>query len=406
MTFQDRLPPADLFDIAGTVRIGLEFPLPGPEPEPLRGCARRLRDSAELLRTCLDRVRRLGLEQSFWSGSAADEFAALVRKAPRHLNAVADRYDAYARVLDRYAGTVEPIRAELFRDRAALQTAWDQWRVAGEDKAASSRALASCVARYQRVRADYDRWVAACMSAARQLHHIDDHDPLHNPHGLHALMNAASGVCSQLSQMCALAGVLCVLVCPVAAPVFFAASAALSAAQVAADVDRAVQFGEDVSATQFAEGALGAVPFSGVGKAGLAGVRAARNSTGAGVRAARAVTASARSVGITARETAVSGLDGATSFASVGPRAAFGQGFGRATVKSAGQHWEDIAGTQFQDITGHSPVDAMFNGFGGGPFRLRPLPGDRVAAQVHLPGGQQSRRVVITLPGTTTGLLR
>lgn len=77
-----------------------------------------------------------------------------------------------------------------------------------------------------------------------------------------------------ISTLAAAAGLIALVVCPVLAPVLFAVATTSAGVQTAADIDRKVQYGEDVSPFDFADDTLGLVPASGLLKAARAGARA------------------------------------------------------------------------------------------------------------------------------------
>ena len=283
------LPAAHPGNLAAAVEQALCHPLPGSDPDAVRLTARQLAGTAEVLRSALARVRTLGQEQSFWVGAAAVQFADLAGRAPKHIDAVADRYQGYAAVLRSYAVRVETIRTELALRRSQLQTAWSAYQSA----AAAVRTMAGPIGvppcgptaapgpesdeviyRHRRVADAFNEWNAAASAAAHALSGVNGHNALHNPHGLHAFVDDLSAYAGDISSIASVAGVIALVVCPVLAPVLFAVATAAAAAKTAADVDRKIQYSEDVDTFDFADDALAIVPASGLLRAGRVGIRA------------------------------------------------------------------------------------------------------------------------------------
>ncbi|MCW2526470.1 MAG: hypothetical protein JWM76_1330 [Pseudonocardiales bacterium] len=391
-----RLPPANPADVRAAVSSGVGAALPGSAPDRVSAAARALRANAAALRSVLAQVRRLGQEQSFWTGSAAEEFGRIVAQAPNHIDSVCARYEGYATILDEYVAILVLVRAGIPRRQRQLYEA-GRLLTACSTPPEQQRAGDGCLAVYALLRGEYEAVYFAAQSAARKLHRLDDTSALQNPQGWHALANSASGVFETLSKWSAELGLLAILVCPAAAPLFFAAAAAFSAAQLATDVVRSTTLGEHVSFTRYAEATIGVVPFTGLAKAGVAGVRAARAGEGIASGAARGGAAALKSVSTGAVTEAREGvrelsqLEG-RQWLSVSDR-----------VLSFAAHTEDVLSFGYDRKTGTSPVAATVHevaartnadtAAGGAPRT-----GEQVPVAVRVGEGPGLRRVTITIP--------
>ncbi len=294
-----------------SVHEALHFPLPGSPPATVHDVARQLSATAKVLRAALLRVDTLGRDTTFWVGEAATAFATKASKAPDHIKAVADRYDAYAVVLTGYARSVEQSRSAVARRRTELSHAWSAYTRAQAAVAAAQppapaipapyamepvpavdphRArLASSVSTcrddvldaHARLRACYVDWAEAARVAGTKLHSADDHNVLQNPQGMHALVNEVAAVANEISTKLSIAGLVLMVFCPALAPLAFAIAAAAATVKTGADLDRRFQYGENVTGWEFADDALGMVPASGFAKAGKEGVTALKEGRGA-----------------------------------------------------------------------------------------------------------------------------
>jgi uncharacterized protein YukE len=369
--------------------------LPGSAPELVYAAARDLRANASVLRAVLERVRRLGQEQAFWTGSAADQFAQTVANAPKHIDAVCSRYEGYAVILEDYAAILVHVRAGIPRRQRQLDEAGRRLNPCGtaaEQQLARDGALAV----YESLRGEYEALHTAAETAARRLHRLDDASALQNPQGWHALANSASSAFNTLAQFSVYAGLLAIVICPAAAPIFFAAAAAFSAAQLATDVVRSTTLGEQVSLTRFADATIGVVPFTGLAKAGVEGVQAARAAEGVGSSAARAGSAALKSIATGPATEAREGIRGLSQLdgrqmLSLGDRAI-----------SLGIYTEDALSTAYQMVNGNSPLTDAARGVTAGIAVLssdrRRSTGDRMPVAVNVGDGPGSRRVTIVIP--------
>lgn len=301
-----------------SVHEALHYPLPGSPPDTIHDVARQLSRTARVLRDALIRLGSLGATNTFWVGEAATAFAKRASKAPDHIEAVADRYDAYALVLTGYARSVEHSRSAVARRRTELSHAWIAYTRAQAAVAAAhppapaipapsametvpavdphrARLASSAntcrddvLAAHARLRACYVDWAEAARAAGKKLHSADDHNALQNPQGMHALVDEVAAVANEISTKLSIAGLVLMVFCPALAPLAFAIAAAAATVKAGADIDRRVQYGEKVTVWDFADDALGVVPASGFVKAGKEGVTALKEGTGVGRSVAKA----------------------------------------------------------------------------------------------------------------------
>jgi len=269
--------------------------LPG-SPAALNSTASVLARLGDDVAGAMSRLRAVSRLGSDWCGEAADAFTEKVKEpAKAHIDDVPARYRAYAEVLRRYASELDTAQADLAVARTRVQAALDAYRSAhasatGGAPALERRAL-DCRDAVAVFRNRYDTWVDAANRCVRGLKHIDNHDHLHNPHGMHAFVNALSTVIGDLSTITAVLGVLALAICPPAAPVLFAVSSVAASVTLVADLDRRFQYDEDVSWATVGADALGAIPITSVTRAGRGLVKGALHAaptvsrSSAGVRA-------------------------------------------------------------------------------------------------------------------------
>ncbi|MEP6599761.1 MAG: hypothetical protein ABJB98_10000 [Actinomycetota bacterium] len=257
---------------------------PAGDAEIIRATARAFAQTADELQAALRHLGTVARDTSHWTGDAATAFRTAIN-APTalHLDEVPDRYRAYARVLTAYAGQLEQAQVALSPARARVEDAVRAYQAvhaaASGQPGALDAARQECGASARAFAAEFDAWADAATRCVHGLRTIDRSDHLHNPHGWHALVDAASTVMGDVSTMTGVLGILALAICPPAAAVLLAVSAASSGVAVAADLDRAYGFGEDVALTTLASDALGVVPMGAAATATKAGVRAARRAT-------------------------------------------------------------------------------------------------------------------------------
>lgn len=289
-------------------------PRPPGSADEFVSTANRLGLIAQALRDALATLARIADDGSVWTGQAADAFWTLLRDPQRaHYDQVPERYDGYARALRAYAADLSGHQASVDGARTGVQAALDAYRrvVATAPPPPQSLststsftmptpdtdprhicAIQECAAAARRFQTAYNAWIAAAAACQHAVKKVDG-DKLHNPHGasavpgaidtaFHAVVDAVATVADAAST---LTGILALITLPwpPVAGFLLLVSTLTSGVQLAADLDRRMQYGEKVTGADFAFDALGTVPF---GKPGSAAVKAGRAARAAGLLAA------------------------------------------------------------------------------------------------------------------------
>jgi uncharacterized protein YukE len=268
------------FDGPAAARFCLAHADPAGDPERLREVARHLARTAQTVRASVAELRSLGRAASSWCGTAADAFQAAIEEPKRaHIDDLPPRYEGYAAALSDYAAELTRAVEFVRQARAAVRDALAAHaRATPAGQHPGGATAAGCLAAAQRYAAAYNDWVDAADRCISRLTRTDRSDHLHNPHGWHAVVDAAAGVFGNISTLSAALGVLALAICPVAAPILFAVSTATAGVTLAADLDRRYQRGEDVSLADLAVDALGCIPAVDTVRGAAAAGRAARSA--------------------------------------------------------------------------------------------------------------------------------
>ena len=307
--------PADLVAAANAC-LSVDPPRPPGSSCEFYAAAGRLSLFAQAFRDALGALARIAADDSAWTGEAAESFRTILEDPQRtHADQVPVRYDGYARALRDYGSTLDSHQAAIDSARATLGSTLDTYRfraAAAEpafprnpalpfppstphlgpvvDPTFLERAAAQdCRAAVVRFQTAYNAWIESARRCQRAVKAVDG-DKLHNPHGasaaaavidgaLHAFVDATADLAGLVSTLTAALAVLTIPWPPVAAA-FLLVSTVSSGVQLLADVDRKLQYHENVSLGDLAFDALGTIPFA---RPGSEGVKAGRALKGAGV---------------------------------------------------------------------------------------------------------------------------
>jgi hypothetical protein len=283
-------------------------PRPPGSSDEFFAAAGRLSRIAQAFRDALGTLAKIAADDSAWTGDAADAFRNILDDPRRtRLDQVPDRYDGYARALREYASGVDGHQAGIDSARADVQAALAAYHRVGLGRPPTvvtqftplsaapgyQTAVQSCRRAADGFRVSYNAWIDSALRCQHAVKRVDA-DPLHNPHGARLAVDAISKVADWLSNATA-ALALIALPCPPAAIFLLELSSVFSAVELAADIDRKVQYHENVTPADFAFAALGCLPVVDPAREGLAAGRAAKAGGLAG-RAGAAAKAAASSL--------------------------------------------------------------------------------------------------------------
>ncbi|HZE48644.1 MAG TPA: hypothetical protein VE074_03720 [Jatrophihabitantaceae bacterium] len=307
--------PADLV-AAATACLSVDPSRPPGSSCDFFAAAGRLSLFAQAFRDALGALARIAADDSAWTGEAADSFRTVLEDPQRtHADQVPARYDGYARALREYASTLDGHQSAIDSARAAVGSTLDTYRLRAAAAAPAfprnpalrfppgappvgpvvdptflERAAAQdCRAAVVRFQTAYNAWIDSARRCQRAVKAVDG-DKLHNPHGasaagaaidgaFHAFVDATADVAGLVSTLTAALAVL-TIPWPPAAAMFLLVSTVASGVQLLADVDRKLQYHENVSLGDLAFDALGTIPLAKPGSEALKGGRALK---GAGV---------------------------------------------------------------------------------------------------------------------------
>ena len=278
---------------AANACLSVDPPRPPGSSCEFSAAAARLSRTAQAFRDALNALGRIAADGSGWTGDAADGFRHILKDPQRsHLDQVPERYDGYARALREYASGLDAHQAGIDSARAGVQSALDAYHratAAAPDPRRTTSfgiplpdndprhggAVEQCATSARQFQAAYNDWIDSARRCQQAIKRVDA-DKLHNPHGMHVVVDVVANAAELLSNLTAVLALIC-LPYPPLALVFLEVSSVLSLVELAADIDRKVQYHENVTGADFALDALGAIPLIKPVREGVAAGRAAKS---------------------------------------------------------------------------------------------------------------------------------